>query len=149
MKILLSILALAYVLSPYDILSDFFIGWGWLDDLIILFLLWKYFYAPVKRRGGAERIYQKNRQYFKNGAGNEKFNDFHPGERIGSRDPYTVLGIGKNASLQEIKGAYKQLANKYHPDKVLHLGEEFAELAEKRFKEIQKAYSELKGKDNA
>jgi DnaJ like chaperone protein len=32
----------------------------------------------------------------------------------------------------------------YHPDKVIHLGEEFRELAENRFKEIQKAYQELR-----
>jgi len=154
MKILLSILGLAYVLSPYDILSDFFVGWGWIDDLIVLFFLWKYIYVPWKKRGEAERIYQKNRQYFDNNkanrfAGNERYNNFNSGERVGSKDPYTVLGVGKNASFQEIKGAYKQLAGKYHPDKVVHLGEEFAELAEIRFKEIQKAYSELKWKNGA
>ena len=44
---------------------------------------------------------------------------------------------------EEIKNAYKQLANKYHPDKVLHLGEEFKKMAEERFKEIQEAYREL------
>ena len=41
------------------------------------------------------------------------------------------------------KKVYRQLANKYHPDKVQHLGEEFKELAENRFKEIQTAYREL------
>jgi DnaJ-class molecular chaperone len=35
------------------------------------------------------------------------------------------------------------LAGQYHPDKVSHLGEEFRQLAEKRFKEIQVAYQEL------
>ena len=38
------------------------------------------------------------------------------------------------------------MANKYHPDKVVHLGKEFEEIAEKRFKEIQKAYAMLKEK---
>ena len=54
-----------------------------------------------------------------------------------------MLGVGKNASLDEIKNAYKRLAVKYHPDKVSHLGEEFRVLAEQRFKEIQEAYQEL------
>ena len=35
---------------------------------------------------------------------------------------------------------------KYHPDRVMHLGEEFRALADKRFKEIQQAYMELKPK---
>ncbi|HUT69368.1 MAG TPA: DnaJ domain-containing protein [Desulfatiglandales bacterium] len=42
-----------------------------------------------------------------------------------------------------MKNAYRKLANKYHPDKVDHLGDEFRVLAEQRFKEIQEAYQEL------
>jgi len=57
-----------------------------------------------------------------------------------------VLGLQKDASSKEIKQAYLRLANQYHPDKVLHLGEEFKNLAEIRFKEIQGAYQELKPK---
>ncbi|MBW2144864.1 MAG: DnaJ domain-containing protein, partial [Deltaproteobacteria bacterium] len=41
------------------------------------------------------------------------------------------------------KKAYRRLAGKYHPDRVNHLGEEFKELAERRFKEIQDAYQDL------
>jgi DnaJ like chaperone protein len=57
-----------------------------------------------------------------------------------------VLGIERSASVEEIKHAYRELASKYHPDKLEHLGEEFKVLAEKRFKEIQQAYQELTGK---
>ena len=35
-NIILVILAVLYVLSPYDILPDMLVGWGWLDDLAIL-----------------------------------------------------------------------------------------------------------------
>jgi len=59
------------------------------------------------------------------------------------KDPYEVLQISRGASQEEIKTAYKELAGKYHPDKVLHLGEEFQSLAEERFKEIQEAYQEI------
>jgi len=32
----LSILAVLYALSPYDLLPDFIPGWGWIDDLLLL-----------------------------------------------------------------------------------------------------------------
>jgi len=54
--------------------------------------------------------------------------------------------VNRGASAGEIKSAYRKLANKYHPDKVDHLGEEFKELAEKKFKDIQEAYQKLTAK---
>ena len=51
------------------------------------------------------------------------------------RDYYEVLGVGKGASTEEIKKAYRRLAHKYHPDK--------AGGDEKKFKEINEAYQVL------
>jgi curved DNA-binding protein len=50
------------------------------------------------------------------------------------KDYYKILGIGKNASTDEVKKAYRKLAIKYHPDK--NKGDKSAE---DRFKEINEA----------
>ncbi|OQY13596.1 MAG: hypothetical protein B6I30_02655 [Desulfobacteraceae bacterium 4572_187] len=148
MRILLIILGLIYVLSPYDLLPEYFLGWrGLLDDLILLYFGWRFLQNPSRKQSGAQSFYQQRRQYFEQnkGTNKNKFSGTGSGfKKAGpQKDPYTVLNIPRNASQEEIKKAYKQLANKYHPDKVLHLGDEFKKLAEERFKEIQKAYQEL------
>lgn len=142
MKFLLSLLGLSYVISPYDLFPDMFIGVGWIDDLIILGLLWWYLYIYRKRR------YRYNGPDPQQGPYAEEGADEKAGARKASqpKDPYTVLGIRKGASSKEIRDAYRRLAGRYHPDKVLHLGDEFRELAEVRFKEIQAAYHELDSK---
>ncbi|MBN2383204.1 molecular chaperone DnaJ [bacterium] len=54
------------------------------------------------------------------------------------RDYYEVLGVQRNAPLQEIKSSYRKLALKYHPDKNPDSKE-----AEAKFKEAAEAYSVL------
>src|SRR5437763_11167178 len=53
-------------------------------------------------------------------------------------DYYKILGVGKNASEDEIKKAYRKLARKYHPD--TNQGDK---AAEERFKEISQAHDVL------
>src|SRR5581483_4412193 len=57
-------------------------------------------------------------------------------------DYYKVLGVGKNASEDEIKKAYRKLARQYHPDR--NPGDKQAET---RFKEVQDAYDVLGDKN--
>ncbi|MBF0385164.1 MAG: molecular chaperone DnaJ [Candidatus Omnitrophica bacterium] len=56
------------------------------------------------------------------------------------RDYYQILGVEKNASLQQIKKAYRSLALKHHPDRVQ---ESEKKQAEEKFKEISEAYGVL------
>jgi DnaJ like chaperone protein len=68
-----------------------------------------------------------------------------PGTGFGaSPDPYTVLDVSPSSSDDEVQKAYRVLANKYHPDKVLHLGREFIELANRKFTMIARAYEAIK-----
>jgi hypothetical protein len=55
-----------------------------------------------------------------------------------------VLGVSEDATMSEITAAYKKMARNYHPDKVLELPAEARELSERRMKEINAAYNELK-----
>jgi len=151
-KIILIILALLYTLNPYDILPDFFIGWGWLDDLVVLGFLGRYLYAQKKKREAFQKYYQhrQNTSGYNNGKSNRSersHTDTNARAFSRARDPYKILEIEPGASQKDIKQAYRLLAGKYHPDKVAHLGDEFKALAEERFKDIQEAYSELRGSD--
>ena len=57
------------------------------------------------------------------------------------RDPYSVLGVSKNASDDEIKNAYRELARKYHPDN--YTDNPLSDLAGEKMKEINEAYDEI------
>jgi len=62
------------------------------------------------------------------------------------RDPYTVLGCRRDASIEEIRRCYRNMVSKYHPDRFIgqDLDEDFVRLATEKFKEIQNAYDEIK-----
>jgi len=84
-----------------------------------------------------------------------KFDSFY-GSRFGAdhdeisqeNDAFDVLGLSKNASLDEVKARYKELVRQYHPDILMGRGEskEVIERSTKKLQEINEAYGRLKEK---
>ena len=84
-----------------------------------------------------------------------KFDSFY-GSRFGAdhdeisqeNDAFKVLGLSKNASLDEVKARYKELVRQYHPDILMGRGEskEVIERSTKKLQEINEAYGRLKEK---
>jgi uncharacterized membrane protein YkvA (DUF1232 family) len=127
------LIALLYFVCPYDVVPDFLLGPGWLDDLAVfgLVLWWVSRLRRAYQASGTSSAY----------AGKEQA---APGrQEAPEEDPYKILDVHHGATKQEIKAAYKSLAAQYHPDKVQHLGKEFQELAHKKFVAIQQAYDAL------
>lgn len=56
-------------------------------------------------------------------------------------DPYKVLGVSRDATDEEIKKAYRELARKYHPDN--YVNNPLADLVEEKMKDINEAYDTI------
>ena len=158
LKTIVIIFTLAYLVSPMDIIPEMFIPYvGWIDDG---FILWVIYYLLRYNRLPELAFFKKNgpSSFFKRrpASGTE-----NPGGRSGPRNrkeqassqtgrtfqesdnPYEVLGLKPDATPEQIQAAYRELAKKYHPDRLSHLGEDFAHLANEKFLAIQKAYDKL------
>lgn len=58
------------------------------------------------------------------------------------KDPYKVLGVSRDATDDEIKKAYRELARKYHPDNYAS-NPDLADLVSEKMKEVNEAYDEI------
>lgn len=62
---------------------------------------------------------------------------------MANKDLYSILGVSKNASAEELKKAWRKLSLKYHPDKQVGKSDKQKEEASEKMKEINEAYSTL------
>lgn len=158
--ILILILVLIYILSPIDGLPDMIPLLGWLDDTFLVGLfayylryrrlprfllrLGRFLFGNRAEMPGSGSRSSSGQSYQR--AGNSESRTMNG--KNAPRDPYQILGVTPEASQEEIHAAYRAAAQQYHPDKVSHLGEEFQELAQKKFVEIQEAYHILTKKSS-
>lgn len=61
-----------------------------------------------------------------------------------ARNAHAVLEVPENAGMDDIEQAYRRKISDYHPDKVSNAAPELKALAERRAREINAAYDELK-----
>ncbi len=57
---------------------------------------------------------------------------------------YRILELESSVSNDEVKKAYRKMANKYHPDKVAYLGEDIRKAAGEKFRKVKNAYDTVK-----
>lgn len=57
---------------------------------------------------------------------------------------YKILEIDRNATVEEIKSAYREMAKKYHPDKLQHMDEAYRKGTEEKFRKVQEAYEQIR-----
>lgn len=66
-----------------------------------------------------------------------------PNEPNAMESYYSLLGLAPNASLEEIEAAYQRQRERYSPERVAAMGEEFAEVANQRLAELERARTAL------
>ncbi|TBR22509.1 DUF1232 domain-containing protein [bacterium] len=119
---------LAYLLWPLDLVPDWAVLVGWVDDAFVVFVAAYMAYQAYQDRMGGPR----------------RAKPVDDGTQSEDDDPYHVLGVKSSAGAEEIKDAYRRRMAEYHPDKVAHLGPDLRALADKKAKAIQRAYEQLK-----
>jgi DnaJ like chaperone protein len=108
------------------------------------FLGWRESQKAKRATGGAERENESNTRSEK------QENNEQPGSKDSEtshskqKQWFEVLNVSPNATIDQIRSAYRLAIASYHPDKVASLATEFRSLADARSKEINAAYEVAK-----
>lgn len=65
-------------------------------------------------------------------------------ESPSTKSPHEVLGVGPEASPEEIKAAFQKAIRENHPDRVADMSDEIRALAERKTREVTQAYETLR-----
>ena len=98
---------------------------------------------PNNKNGGTQTTFQTNKEqnYTKNTSSNSKYNE-EKKVRF-----YAILGLPSDASMQEVKQAYKKLVKRCHPD-LFFDNPPLQQKAQEILTKINQAYDELCSKNN-
>ncbi|WP_440879960.1 TerB family tellurite resistance protein [Tenacibaculum sp. C7A-26P2] len=99
-------------------------------------------YSDGEIKVSEEEVIARIAFYFRVGEGD--FNSIKSSFLLKTENAYATLGVSKESTDGEVKKAYRRMVKKYHPDKLVGLGEEHIKEAKKKFEQIQKAYEEIK-----
>ncbi len=130
------ILLVIYIISPFDAHPLF------MDDLIASGVL---FYVLFKN--ARQKKQQQFRDYFRQsqtGRQSREDTDSASHGPLTLENAYRMLGVGPDATLDEITKAYREKMTKSHPDKVSHLSEELQERAKEITLKLNEALDLIK-----
>ncbi len=139
-------LGLVYLLLPRDLVPDFLgRGLGLVDDLALIAGLRWYYRRRLRNLAAEEAARATDAGRAEQDRRSRHEPATEPRDETPS-DPYRVLGVGRSASQEEIRAAYRARMREYHPDRVAHLGEELQRLAHQKTLEIQEAFERLRSR---
>jgi len=145
--------ALGYFILPIDAIPDLIPAAGFTDDLAVLLIAIAAVVTHIKpqhRHRARELLaWERDKQESEfAGAGRSQ----KQGPRVFSseaeKERYYLMTLDLKGDITplSLKAQYRELAHKYHPDKVRHLGAEFQQMAGQKLTEINTAYEYLKQK---
>ncbi len=123
------ILLIIYILSPLDAHPLFF------DDIIASGILFYLMYKNAKQKKQRQQYYSR----FHSGDQTQEHKKNESGTRLSFKEACNILEVSPDATVDEVKKAYKEKIAKSHPDKVSHLSKELQDKAKELTLELNQA----------